>query len=377
MAIWLAGSAFTAFGAILVLVGSAHEGLAREFEAGIAEVGLLAAIVSGGLGLGVVLSGPLVDRWPRRPLLVGSVLVTALALGAAAVAPSLGALALALGAVGAGAGAMETVLNATVAQLPARPGRLGSSERRLSLVHAGATVGAVVAPFAIAALVEARGLSHALWALALVYLALALWALGVPLVPPPARAESSASSSDEAFWPDLLPLLVAAAAYVGFETALTAFAPSLLAATDAPAGRGVAAISAFWLGLLASRLAFLFARRDAGPRGVVVAAIACGVFPALVVAVGARAELAFAAAGFAVGLVFPLLIADAARRFPARQGTAIGLVAGAGALGGALAPGAIGVVGRDLGLAAVWGSLAVCVAAFGLAGSLLGAGSRR
>lgn len=372
MAMWLAGSAFTAFGAILVLVGSAHEGLRREFEAGLAEVGLLAAIVSAGLGLGVVLAGPLVDRWPRRPMLVGSMLGTALLLALAAFAPSFARLAVALGAVGAGAGAMETVLNATVAQVPPGEGRLGTTERRLSLVHAGATVGAVVSPFAIAALVEAGGVARAMLALSLVFGLLAVWAVAVPLASPPAR-DGASSDDPDGFWPGITPLLVAAAAYVGFETALTAFAPTLVAAPETGSGTGVVAISAFWLGLLASRMAFLFWRGDAGPRGVVGAAIGCGVIPALVLALGGPSELAFAAAGFAVGLVFPLLIADAARRFPARQGTAIGFVAGAGALGGALAPGAIGVLGEGFGLTAVWAALAACVAVFGLAALALGA----
>ena len=116
MVIALGAAAFFVFGCLLVLVGSIGASLELAFGMGLEQIGLLAAVLSGGLGAGVVLAGPAVDRWPRRPLFVASAALAALAMGLASLAESFAAVAVGLAWAGFGAGAFETVLNATLSE---------------------------------------------------------------------------------------------------------------------------------------------------------------------------------------------------------------------------------------------------------------------
>ena len=128
-----------------MLVGANQEALASDLGLDLAGTGLLGAGLALGIGVGVAGAGPLVDRLPRRPLftvaglLAGGSLLT--------FAPDMGfARALAqLVLVGIGIGAHETIVNATVTE---RHG--AASARPLLFVHAAATTGAMLTPFAIA-----------------------------------------------------------------------------------------------------------------------------------------------------------------------------------------------------------------------------------
>jgi nitrate/nitrite transporter NarK len=96
---------------------------------------------------------------------------------------------------------------------------------------------------------------------------------------------------------------------------------------------------------------------------LVLAAALCGRFPQL--------ELVTLASGLALGAVYPVMIALAGAEFPFASGTAAGLVAGAGALGGFAVPWITGALGDAWGLAAglatssFW-CLAISVAALAL-----------
>jgi fucose permease len=78
-------------------------------------------------------------------------------------------------------------------------------------------------------------------------------------------------------------------------------------------------------------------------------------------------ELALFAVGVALGSVYPLMIALAAQRAPEARGTAAGLAAGAGALGGFAVPWLTGTAGDAAGIALGFGSLAVWSAAIAAA----------
>src|SRR5262249_36863836 len=146
----------------------------------------------------------------------------------------------------------------------------------LTLVHSGATLGAVMGAPAIAAIAARAGWAASFRATGVAYAALALAGLvlrfgeaprsvqtgGAAHEPPPARVSAA-----------ILPFAGVAACYVGVETAITLFAPPYAGALALAPERGVAAISAFWFGLLAGRVLFLLWRGPLDARLLVAAGI--------------------------------------------------------------------------------------------------------
>ena len=66
----LAFASFLLFGVALVIVGANQAALAGSLGLDLSASGLLASSLSLGIGVGVLATGPLVDRGPRRPLFV-------------------------------------------------------------------------------------------------------------------------------------------------------------------------------------------------------------------------------------------------------------------------------------------------------------------
>jgi fucose permease len=349
------------FGAALVLPGAAQPDLAARLGLDLAAAGLVASALSLGLGLGVVAGGPLTDRFPRRPLLAGAAALAALAGLMVPLAPSYaGALAGAVG-IGLGAGVYETLLNAAV---PER--KPESAAARLSLLHACATLGAGLGAPALGWVAAARGFAGAYGALGAAFAVVAALGLAVRMAEPPHARPGAALAPLRLR--ALLPFALAAFAYVGLETALSVLAAPYAASHGLGAARGMRALSAFWLGLLAARVAFAWLGRPARPAQLRFA----GAAGALALAAGAAApgvppELAFGAVGLALGVVFPLVVTLAGAAAPERRATAVGLVVGAGSLGGFALPWLAGALGDRIGARGAVGALALAAAAVALA----------
>lgn len=340
------------FGAVLVLPGAAQPALAAGLGLDLAASGGIASALSIGLGVGVVTGGPLADRLPRRPLFVGAAGLAGLAAAALPVFPTyLGAL-VATAGIGFGAGLYETLLNSAV---PER--RPEAAASRLALLHAAATLGAGAGAPLLGAFASASGFAAVYGALGASFAALALAGGAVRFPAPPSAAvrhAAGASPSLAALWPWCL----AAFAYVGLETALSVFAVPQALGAGFVAERGMRALSAFWLGLLLARVGFAALRWPARLRELRLA----GVAGALLLGFGARVslppEVLFGAVGLALGVVFPLLVVFAAEAAPGRRATAIGIVVGAGSLGGFVVPSAAGALGDRYGTPAVLALLA-------------------
>ncbi len=354
----LAAFAFLVFGAALVLPGAVQPALETALGLDLAASGLVASALSLGLGVGVVAGGPLADRLPRRPMFVGAAALAALsALALGAGGPYAGVLAATAG-IGLGAGLYETLLNAAVAErAPA------SAAARLSLVHACATLGAGLGAPALGALAGAHGFSAPYATLGLAFLALATLALPIPFVKKgvgPAPLETRNVNEEDRPLGELVPLAGGCFAYVGLETALSVFAAPHADGLGHDAARGMRALSAFWVGLFVARVAYAALRRPASPVQLRLAGLAGAV--ALVAAAfgrGLAPEATFLAVGLALGVVFPVLVTLAGEAWPGRRATAVGLVVGAGSLGGLVVPWAAGAIGDRLGPAAAVVSLAV------------------
>jgi fucose permease len=153
--IWLGSSAFFTFGIVLVLLGATQAEVARALSLDLAASGFLGAVLALGIGAGVLIAGPLVDRFARAPLLAGSCLLCALGLFAIGPERSYVEIVAALVVLGIGCGVYDTLVNAVVLE---RAGTRGASA--LAIVHASATLGAAVGP-----LLVRFGLNHWNWAL--------------------------------------------------------------------------------------------------------------------------------------------------------------------------------------------------------------------
>jgi fucose permease len=189
-------------------------------------------------------------------------------------------------------------------------------------------------------------------------------------------------------WPRLLPVMwplgLAAFAYVGIEACMTLFAVPYAEGLGLSAESGQYGISFFWVGLLAGRL--LVAALGHGDArvvevgGVASALLLAGAIASSTTAVG----VSLFCIGAALGGIYPVVIALAGQRAPGAEGSAAGLVAGLGGIGGFVVPWLTGALGDRAGIAIAYGSVAfwcilAAVGAFiahrqgGIAGERVGA----
>ena len=402
----LATASFLAFGALLVLYGANSTELIAALSLEYKDLGLVGSMLSLGLGIGIVAAGPIVDRWPRRPLFAVACTVVMLAsttLGAGTTFP---ALLVHTVAIGVGAGFYETVLNTIVVEEFEE-----QAPRRLVFIHSGATLAASVTPLLFDGL---RGVVDLAWydtfrLVGLVHVTLIAAVAFVPLRAPRSRTRgtsvadgqdagddgrgeerprNTASQSDDpaARRDDGLALAAICAttfAYVGVEAALTIFVAEH-AASDLglDAGRAARTISAFWAGLLAGRLVIGLSPRAPGAgTTALLAAVAATAVLAFGLGWIRTPEIAMATSGFFLGGVFPVMIGLAGMAMPSSAGTAVGLAGGLGSLGGFVVPwftGHIaGRVGLSIAIASLAGWLGLLVAAAAVARLRQGPGAPR
>jgi fucose permease len=273
--------------------------------------------------------------------------------------------------LGIGTGCYITLLNAAVID------RYGAgAARRLAFVHASATAGAGSGPWLIgwAQAVLGGGWPGTFRVLGALYAALALlglmWRFPEPHASSATQAEQAASSRSERLRsPELYLLALVIFAYVGVENGLTLLAVPWAVSRGVGESVGRAAISAFWLALMAGRLALVFRQRV--PTASLL--VACGIAGAFAIGVAALTSsspvIALAAAGLALGPVYPATIALTGRTFPRGSGAALGLVSGAGACGGFALPWLSGIVGDAFAVTAsisllAGGAVVLAIAAF-------------
>jgi len=367
---------FVAFGVALVIVGANQADLAAALDLDLAASGMLVASLSIGIGGGVLVSGPLVDSVRRRPLFVLASAGAALSLAGVSAEMGFPRALACLAGLGFALGFYETLLNTLVAERYRE-----RAARPLSFVHTGATLGAVLGAPAIAWLAASSHWVTSFRASSAAFALLGLIGLALRFEDPPPPEEPTEADSGRRVTTAILPYAGVAACYVGVETALTLFAtPYARDGLGLPAPRGVAAISAFWLGLLAGRLLFLLWRGVVDARLLVGAGLGAALVLAAGVAAEIRAlELLVAAVGLLLGAVFPVFVALTALRFPGARGTATGIVTGAGAAGGFVVPWLAGIVGDARGVADAVLSLAgwcLALAGFALCALRLGRSRR-
>ena len=347
--------AFVAFGVVLVLVGANQDALAHALDLDLAESGLLVSLLSLGLSVGVVAAGPLFDRLPRRPLFAGALALAGLTLSSVGPGLTFSHWLVIVTLTGLGIGAYDTLINAVVAQRFRH-----ASSRPMTIMHSAASVGAIAGPLLVVWISERSDWTNSFVVVGWAHLALAAAALFVRFPEP----EPSETMPWSRLLPALWPLGLAAFAYVGIEACMTLFAVPYAESLGLPEQRGQYGISLFWMGLLAGRL-FIVTLGVGDARVVQVGGVAAALFlTAAVASATAAVGTSLLFVGAALGGVYPVVIALAGQRAPGAEGSAAGLVAGLGGIGGFAIPWVTGAVGDQGGVALAYGSVALwCIAA--------------
>ena len=333
------------FAVYLEAVGILLPTLGRTFRLGPAVEGRIFPASFGGYILGVVGCGFLSDRLGRKRVLLGTVLVYAIALGLAGFAHSFGVVLAAFALIGAGGGAMETVASALAADL--------YPEKRAAILNAlqiAFSTGAVLAPLLAQKLLALGTDWHRLflWVALANFVLLALLAVQkFPFLPHAAEALDGAALKAILTQPAFLILCAAQALYVGAEVGLSSWLPSYFQRLPGGADRAGLVVSGFWLAVTLGRAAV-----GGGVLGLPLTRLAA--LMGILGAAASGAALLFSSVGpvllciFGTGLcfsgIFGLVLAEAGNRYPRSAGTVFGGVVAAGGVGGAVVPWAVGAL---------------------------------
>lgn len=332
--------------------------------------------------------GPLTERFGRRLMLGGAVVVTGIGAAGLGAAPTWTVFALAALTMGAGTGCLDGGSNGLVLDVYRE-----ARGRAMSLLHVSFGVGALAAPLVVGQLVG----GGVPWQAVTIGSggAVAMLAIGYLVVPMPSGRRPAVSRTAPVQGRDgeagrslvggpLLVLGLAIAAYVAAEIGISNWLVRFLQA--APLATATLALSLYWAGLTVGRLlSAVIADRFDHRRFT----IACTLAMAALIAVAVMAPsiplsiAAFAAAGVASGPVFPMIIAIGGDRYPDRSATVGGSLAGMSVVGSTIYPPAMGLMSVTVGLpVAMFGNAllalacAVALVVFGLRHAPRGAAAR-
>ena len=307
------------------------------------QLGRLGALAFGGLVTGIVLTGPLADRWGAKPFALLGSAFTAVSLVAAAVAPHYASLGGAMFGLGLGAGLLDMVLSPVVSAL--NPSRRAAS---MNWLHSFYCVGAVATILAGTVALQA-GVGWRGACLGLTPLPLALIAAFAPLRFPPmstegARVPLRALMRDRWFAGALVAIFLGGSTELGMAQWLPAYAETSLGYPSWVGGTGLLAFST---AMALGRMAVGAAGGRFDPYRVMMAGCAGSVLLFLAGSFAPWPSLALAAcvaAGFAGSCLWPTMLAVAADRHPEGGATMFGALAALGNGGGIVMPWVVGAI---------------------------------
>jgi len=350
--------AFVMLGWNGLVIPSLIREIERDLSVNDADMGVAYGLFTAAFLAGCLLTGWLVSRTGRRPLLLGAIVL--LVAGSLATLVPAWPVFLASGALrGLGSGILEVGIQGLF--LAAFAGAIQG--RAINSVHFAYSVGAMIAPIALA-LVLGIGLA---WTTAIALGAVPLAIAGVLLALAPIERRAPVAARSGVRLAVTLPLVAACAAiamYVAAEVGVSSWLVRFLATLDL--ALAATALTLFWVALAASRLvAARFGERAAPERlaavGFVLAAAA--VAGAVVVPWAPLAIALFAATGFALGPIYPAIILFGGRLSSTHKDGVTSVLASAGVTGAVLYPPLMGVISLGPGLGvAIGGAAVLCLA---------------
>lgn len=322
------------------------EGLSGE------ELGRLGALAFAGLVVGIVVTGPLADRYGAKPFAQLGNALTVVALVAAALAPTYATLGVALFVLGLGAGLLDMVLSPVVAAL--NPARRAAA---MNWLHSFYCVGAAVTILA-GTLALRAGLGWRGACLVLAPLPLVLIVMFAPLRFPAMSTEGARTPlrsllGDRWFWGALVAIFLGGATEIGMAQWLPAYAETRLGYAPWVGG---AALLAFSVAMALGRMVVGALGGRGEPHRIMAWGCGASVLLFLVGSFSPLTPLALAAcvaAGFTGSCLWPTMLAVAADRHPEGGATMFGALAALGNAGGIVMPWLVGAVADASNLS--WG----------------------
>jgi len=305
------------------------------------QLGRLGALAFAGVAAGIVITGPLADRWGAKPFAqLGNALI-AVSLVAMAFAPGYTSLATAVFSLGLGAGVLDMVLSPVVSAL--NPHKRAVA---LNWLHSFYCVGAAVTVLAGSLALHA-GFGWRGSCLVLLPLPLGLLAAFAPLRFPALAHESVRTSVRTLFthrWFQLavIGIFLGGATELGLSQWLPAYAETSL---GFPVWVGGGSLLLFSVAMALGRMVVGFAGGKADPFRLM--ALGCGASVVLFLLgsflpVPSLALTACILAGFTGSCLWPTMLAVTADRYPQGGASMFGALAALGNAGGIFMPWVVG-----------------------------------
>jgi fucose permease len=340
------------FGMLVALIGGLKLKLAERLQIDEGRVGGLLAALNLALIPMMLVSGLLIDALGARLVLIVGALVAAVAVFSLSLRRSYAAALVCALLLGAGSACLST---ASVVLMPVafgfRPSELAAS---INLGHVFVALGALMTPTLTDLLLRTLDFRKAVAVLALVCLVpaavAAVWPLGEG-VEPAEKADLMATLTS----PAILLAGVAFLFYAPLEFGISTWGTTYLTRDQGyREGRAAWLMTFFWLAYLASRvlMVLLFHHErlttGAAPWIVFLLALAAAAMMGNLAGAGKprSATWGLILLGFALGPIFPTLVAVALQAAPQSRGTAYGMMFAIGSLGSAVLAPVLGVLAR-------------------------------
>jgi fucose permease len=331
-----------------LLVPALIRSIEHDFGQTDAGIGIFFFVNSVAYVCGSFAGGLLTERIGRRAVLPTAVALIALGLVGMAIVPSWAVFLAAAIPFGLGGGAIDGGTNGLILDLyPASRGRA------LNLLHLCFSLGALASPLVVGRLVEA-GVAWQTVVLATAAAAVPVALLLAVVAMPSGRHAHAAGAGSRIRVGIALPLValaVAIACYVASEVGVSNWLVRYL--ESASLGLATSALALFWGCLALGRLvsARLGDRFDHGRFAATSALVSAAALVGAVLVPSMPASIVlFGVVGFAFGPVYPLIMAVAGDRYPARSAAVSGLLAGIAVIGAILYPPLMGFLSVGLGL---------------------------
>ncbi len=339
------------FGIVLALLGTVLglPGTRERLGISMAQQGDLFFLLYLGVFLSTLISGPTIDRFGNRPVLILAALGVTAALAGFASAHSFGTAAVAGFVLGLGGGGLNTSTNALVSDL--------YGENRgpmLNILGVFFGFGALCMPFVAASLSKIFTVGQLLCAAAV---PAAIACAAFALLPFPAAREGHKFSFSEVLRvsrdPDVWLMAVLLLFASGNEAAIGGWTSTFLAQQGADGRTATWVLAGFWGSLMLGRLlAARLLRRISKARLVIFSgigsAVGCGLLVGIPTLVGGATGVIIAGLSFAP--VFPTTLAIAGDRYARFAGSVFSVLFAVALLGGMSFPWAIGHLARTAGV---------------------------